>query len=116
MKCDIAIAIFIACFLPATTGYIVDSVNGNDNNDGETIDSPFQTISRCAKALANPGDACQIRDGYYHEVVTVTGLQGRVAIAKNVCDPFCISKAQEPLSSQSKLSDIRKRGRCGTER
>ena len=77
MKCSIAIAIFIACSFPATTtGYIVDSVNGNDDNDGETVDSPFQTISRCAEALANPGDECQIRDGHYHEVVTVTGLQG----------------------------------------
>ena len=92
MKCSIAIAIFIACVFPATTGYIVDSVNGNDNNDGETIDSPFQTISRCAEALANPGDECQIRDGHYHEVVTVTGLQGRVA--RNVYDSFCITKPQ----------------------
>ena len=76
MKCDIAIAIFFACFLPASKGYIVDSVYGNDNNDGETIDSPFQTISRCAEALANPGDECQIRDGHYHEVVAVSGLRG----------------------------------------
>ena len=81
MRRSIAIAIvpyliLIACVFPATRGYIVDSVNGNDNNDGETIDSPFQTISRCAEALANPGDECQIRDGYYHEVVTVSRLQG----------------------------------------
>ena len=63
----------------AAEGYIVDSVNGNDNNDGETIDSPFKTISRCAEALVNPGDECQVRAGYYHEVVTVTGLKGRYA-------------------------------------
>ena len=56
--------------------YIVDSVNGNDNNDGVTINDPFKTITRCIEALANPGDECQIRAGYYHEVVTVTGLQG----------------------------------------
>ena len=47
--------ISFACLFPAE-GYIVDSINGNDNNDGETIDSPFKTISRCAEALMNPGD------------------------------------------------------------
>ena len=80
MSCNLAIAISlisIACIFPAE-GYIVDSVSGNDNNDGETIDSPFKTISRCAEALKNPGDECQIRDGYYHEVVSVNGLKGRL--------------------------------------
>ena len=57
-------------------GYIVDSVNGNDNNGGETVTDPFQTIGRCIQALANPGDECLIRAGHYHEVVTVSGLQG----------------------------------------
>lgn len=57
-------------------GYIVDSVNGNDNNNGETINDPFKTIGRCVEALTNPGDECQIRAGYYYEVVTITGLQG----------------------------------------
>ena len=71
--------IFITSHYPAAEGYIVDSVNGNDNNDGETIDSPFKTISRCAEALVNPGDECQVRAGYYHEVVTVAGLKGRYA-------------------------------------
>ena len=57
-------------------GYIVDSVNGNDANNGETINDPFQTIGRCVEALANPGDECLIRAGYYHEVVMVSGLRG----------------------------------------
>ena len=79
MKCNIALffillSIIISHF-PAQ-GYIVDSVNGNDNNDGETINDPFKTITRCAEALKNPGDECQLRAGYYHEVVTITGLQG----------------------------------------
>ena len=60
-------------------GYIVDSVNGNDNNDGETVNDPFKTITRCIQALMNPGDECQIRTGFYHEVVTIDGLHGTKA-------------------------------------
>ena len=33
-------------------------------------------IGRCAQELKNAGDECQIREGYYHEVVTVNGLRG----------------------------------------
>ena len=80
MSCNLAIALCLisfACIFPAE-GYIVDGVGGNDNNDGETIDSPFKTISRCVEALKNPGDECQIRDGFYHEVVSVKGLKGRL--------------------------------------
>ena len=67
--------IHLACLYTAN-GYIVDSVNGNDGNSGETITDPFKTITRCVQALMNPGDECQIRAGHYHEVVTVEGLQG----------------------------------------
>ena len=61
-------------------GYVVDGDNGNDNNNGETINDPFKTIARCVEALANPGDECLIREGNYHEVVTVSGLQGMTGI------------------------------------
>ena len=78
MTCNTAIALSLLCILllhPAK-GYIVDSVNGNDNNDGETINDPFKTITRCVEALKDPGDECQIRSGYYHEVVTINKLRG----------------------------------------
>ena len=65
----------ISLLYPAK-GYIVDSVNGNDNNDGETINDPFKTITKCVEVLKDPGDECQIRSGYYHEVVTINKLQG----------------------------------------
>ena len=61
-------------------GYVVDGDNGNDNNNGETINDPFKTIARCVEALSNPGDECLIREGNYHEVVTVSGLQGMTTI------------------------------------
>ena len=112
MRRSIAIAILIACLFTATTGYIVDSVNGNDNNDGETTDSPFKTISRCAEALANPGEECQIRDGHYHEVVAVSGLQGRVV--KNVYDPFYqrFVLRQSELEAMSRVGAGNHCGRC----
>ena len=56
--------------------YIVDGTNGDDNNSGKDVDNAFKTIGKCAQFLTNPGDECQIRAGYYHEVVTVNGLQG----------------------------------------
>ena len=77
MKWKLAILLSLASLsLFPIEGYIVDSVNGNDSNDGETVTAPFQTIGRCVEALANPGDECLIRAGHYHEVVTVSGLQG----------------------------------------
>ena len=79
MNINLAISLCLVSFLCLcpTEGYIVDSVNGNDNNDGETINDPFQTIGRCVEALKNPGDECLIRAGYYHEVVMASGLQGK---------------------------------------
>ena len=78
MKGNITIAWFLCILsLYTTSGYIVDTDNGNDNNNGETINDPFKTITRCVEALANPGDECLIRAGTYHEVVTVSGLQGK---------------------------------------
>ena len=78
MKGNITIVWFLYILsLYTTRGYIVDTDNGNDNNNGETINDPFKTITRCVEALANPGDECLIRAGTYHEVVTVSGLQGK---------------------------------------
>ena len=78
MRRKVAILLCLASLISLfpSEGYIVDGVNGNDSNDGETVTSPFQTIGRCVEALANPGDECLIRAGHYHEVVTVSGLQG----------------------------------------
>ena len=78
MNRDVAIllCLFSISSLYPAKGYIVDGDNGNDNNDGETINDPFKTINRCVAALANPGDECLIRAGNYHEVVIVSGLEG----------------------------------------
>ena len=72
----ILLSLLSIAYLYPAEGYIVDAVNGNDNNDGETINDPFKTITRCVEALKNPGDECQVRSGNYHEMVTVSGLEG----------------------------------------
>ena len=71
----IAFSLVSIAFLHTVKGFIVDGVNGNDNNGGETINDAFETIGRCVQALKNPGDECQIRAGYYHEEVVVSGLE-----------------------------------------
>ena len=72
--------IFSLTYLHLTVGFIVDTINGNDNNSGETINDPFKTIARCVAALSDPGDECLIRAGYYHEFVNITGLQGELIL------------------------------------
>ena len=53
----------------------------NPNKEVSTLrdgswSAPFKTASDCVHALQNPGDECQIRQGLYHEDITVTGLKG----------------------------------------
>ena len=88
MRRKVAIFLCLASLISPfpSEGYIVDGINGNDSNDGETVTEPFQTIGRCIEALANPGDECLIRAGHYHEVVTVSGLQGRVILQVTTLD------------------------------
>jgi len=57
--------------------YIVDGKAGDDANNGLTTDHPLKTIGNCVKKLAKAGDECQIRDGRYHEVVTIDNLRGK---------------------------------------
>ena len=80
MNCNLVILVclFSVSRLYQAEGYIVDAINGNDNNNGETINSPFKTIAKCLDALANPGDECLIRAGNYHEMVNISGLQGEL--------------------------------------
>ena len=75
-KIVVILILISVTYIHLSEGYIVDGINGNDNNGGETIDDPFKTISRCIEALVNPGDECQIRSGYYHEEIALAGLKG----------------------------------------
>lgn len=44
------------------------ALNGSDSNDGQSLQSPFQTIGRAADIM-QAGDTCYIREGTYRETV-----------------------------------------------
>ena len=46
---------------------------GDDNSDGQTIDTPFRTIGRAFKVVG-PGDTVLILPGIYHEELTLEGV------------------------------------------
>ena len=47
--------------------------NGNDSNDGLTLDTPFEAI-RAAAAVMQAGDTCTIRDLDTHVYVISTNM------------------------------------------
>ena len=65
--------IFIS-FLSATNYYVATSY-GNDTNNGTSINTPFKTIAKAASVMSS-GDICYIRQGRYHETVTINNLDG----------------------------------------
>ena len=55
--------------------YFVSISYGNNNNDGKSISSPFKTIAKAASVMS-AGDVCYIREGTYHETITMNGKSG----------------------------------------
>ena len=45
------------------TFFLVDTEQGNDDNDGTSLESPFKTVQRCVDSLSEPGDSCNLRKG-----------------------------------------------------
>lgn len=60
----------------SATRFVVDGEKGSDANDGRNPSHPFRTVQHCVSSLTDPGDSCNIREGRYHESVTVNGLRG----------------------------------------
>lgn len=79
--------IFLVLFLIATQTHSRDyfvSLNGKDTNSG-TFEKPFRTIKKAVKVMS-AGDTCFIREGVYHESVSINELVGtskRPIIFKN---------------------------------
>ncbi len=76
-------AILVVTAVPpcaAVTSYYV-ATDGNDQNDGRTLKTPFRTVQRAADAM-QPGDACLIRSGEYREKIVPprggTSVQARI--------------------------------------
>ena len=55
--------------------YYVSKSYGNNNNDGKSISSPFKTIAKAASVMT-AGDVCYIREGSYHETITMNNQSG----------------------------------------
>jgi len=50
--------------------YYVDANSGDDDNDGTTIDEPFETLQQAARVV-QPGDVVHIREGVYSANTTL---------------------------------------------
>ncbi len=55
--------------------YYVATSYGNDTNNGTSISTPFKTIGKAASVMS-AGDNCYIRQGRYHETITINNLDG----------------------------------------
>ena len=71
-KISLYLLIIFISSISATDYYV--SNDGNDNNTG-TIDNPFSTIQKAADVMMS-GDICYIRQGNYHEVVSINNNDG----------------------------------------
>ena len=66
--------LFIKTFITATNYYVAVSY-GNDTNNGLNINTPFKTIGQAASIMSS-GDVCYIRQGRYHETISIDNLDG----------------------------------------
>ena len=75
MKRYTSILISILSYLNATDYFVAVSY-GDDTNNGTSLLTPFKTIGKAASVMSS-GDKCYIRQGRYHEAVTINNLDGQ---------------------------------------
>lgn len=76
------------------TDYYV-STSGSDSNNGQSLSSPFKTIS-AASLVVNPGDTVNVREGSYGPFSLLrTGTQGNYITFKNYNNEKVIINSQE---------------------
>ena len=68
---------FLFLSIPPIIGanYYVATSYGSDSNNGTSINTPFKTIGKAASVMSS-GDKCYIRQGRYHETITIDDLDG----------------------------------------
>ena len=85
--------------IQAKTIYYV-STQGDNNNDGKSLQTPFRTIQRAAD-LMQPGDVCLIRGGVYREKIVPkrggTSAEKRI-VYRNYKDEIPIIKGSERVA------------------
>ena len=50
-------------------------IYGDDSNNGLSVETPFKTIGKAASVMST-GDICYIRQGVYHETISIDNLDG----------------------------------------
>ena len=78
----VRLATFLIAFLALLSisylqgaNYYVATSYGSDSNNGTSINTPFKTIGKAASVMSS-GDKCYIRQGRYHETITIDDLDG----------------------------------------
>jgi len=71
---NIIFIIITKSFISGTNYYVAVSY-GNDTNNGLNIGAPFKTIGKAASVMSS-GDICYIRQGRYHEAISIDNLDG----------------------------------------
>ena len=51
--------------ISASTNYFIDSSNGNDANDGRSVNSPWQSSSKIGQVQLHPGRLCAVQEGIF---------------------------------------------------
>ncbi len=69
------IIFFIFIHFNYATNYFVAVSYGDDTNNGLSANAPFKTIGKAA-SLMSSGDICYIRQGRYHETISIDNLDG----------------------------------------
>ena len=67
--------LFLSISYLSATNYYVATSYGDDNNNGTSIATPYKTIGKAASVMSS-GDKCYIRQGRYHETITIDDLDG----------------------------------------
>ncbi len=71
--CLFSLVLFFS-FISAANYYVAVSY-GDDTNNGTSLNTPFKTIGKAASVMS-AGDNCYIRQGRYHETITINNLDG----------------------------------------
>ena len=75
IRMRVVICLVLLRLIAAEAVFYVNSLQGDDSNSGESSELAFQTIFKCAKAIAKNEDeedcTCLIAQGVYREEVAV---------------------------------------------
>ncbi len=101
------IIIVLSLLMSTIQGYSKDyyvSKGGSDQNDGSQS-NPFLSIAK-ASSVMQAGDVCYIREGIYHETLSVSqsGTQASPIVFKAFEEEHVVISAAEVLDSKAKYS------------